>query len=136
MTTPVSPPAPLDVVKEFVRRFVAQDVDGALELLHDDIVVEENDHLPYPGDHVGKEAFVRLATQLRATWDFRGRPDLRFVGDADRAVVLVENAAVARATGRPITIRMAEVYTVTDGRIARVEMFYWDTVAVLDALAP
>jgi ketosteroid isomerase-like protein len=117
----------LAVVQEFIGRFVRRDVDAALELLHDDIVVHECGSVPYAGDHHGKDAFVALAGEVRRVWDFRGMPTVRFFSADDGAVAVIRNAAVSRATGRPIDLRFAEVYTVRDGRISEIDMFYWDT---------
>ncbi|MGE3622104.1 MAG: nuclear transport factor 2 family protein [Acidimicrobiia bacterium] len=117
----------LDVVRAFVERFVRREVDAALELLHEDVVVHECDSVPYAGDHQGKAAFVALAVAVRDVWEFKGRPSVRFFEAPDGAVAVIRNAAASRATGRSIDLRFTEVYTVRDGRIAEIEMFYWDT---------
>ncbi|MGE0309328.1 MAG: nuclear transport factor 2 family protein [Acidimicrobiia bacterium] len=125
----------LAIVQRFVGCFVAADLEGALSLLDDDVVVHECESVPYPGDYRGKAAFTELASEVRATWRFRGMPSIRFFGADGGAVAVIENPAIARATGIPVDLRFTEVYTVRRGLITSIEMFYWDTAAMAAAVS-
>ena len=46
------------------------------------------------------------------------------------------NDVVARATGKPVQLRIAEFHRVRDGKIRETTIYYWDTAAMLAALTP
>jgi uncharacterized protein len=121
------------VVEEFVRRLSSGDMDGACELLADEITVHECESVPYPGDHVGRDEFFRLREGFFASWVPRGKMEIR-LRDAgpEYAVALVRIPVTARATGREFELRQAESYTVRDGRIVDLELYYFDTKKMWD----
>ncbi len=123
-----------DLLRSFEDRFVAGDIEYVLSILDDAIVVHECDHVPYPGDHSGKDGFLKLAEAFNAVWEIQGELDLDIMaaGD-DRVLVMVRFDALARATGRPIELRIAELYTIREGKIADIVVHYWDTAAMLEA---
>jgi ketosteroid isomerase-like protein len=122
------------LIQRFEDSFVAGDLSDVLSILAEDITVHEPDNVPYPGDHRGKDAFLALATAFGATWDIQGdlRLDIMPAGD-HRVLVLVEFDAIARPTGEPITLRIAEIYTITDGLISDIVVHYWDTAEMVKA---
>lgn len=118
------------IVQEFENRFVAGDLDGVLELLTDDITVHECQSVPYPGDHVGKPAFVQLAAAFGDSWDLKDI-SFRFIdAGPDQCVVLVTMDCIAKVTNQPLIIKIAEAYRMRDGRIADIEVYYFDTHAM------
>ena len=123
--------ANVDVVRRFEDAFVRGDLDEVLSLLTEDIVVHEAASLPYGGEHRGHDGFLRLVEAFTSVWEMTSDLDLTFF-DADdtRVVVLVAYDVVARATGRPFRLDHVEVYTVRDGRIADLDIYYKDTAAI------
>lgn len=125
----------VNVLKKFEYEFIKGNLDAVHECLHDDVVVHEASTLPYAGDHIGREAFMALVDTFSVTWEFVGEFDFTFIDTGDDGVVVrVEVDARARATGTPVHLRIAEFYTLRDGRIADVTVFYWDTAEMLRAL--
>jgi ketosteroid isomerase-like protein len=124
----------VEVVERFEHAFVRGDMAEVLSLLSTDIVVHEAASLPYPGDHHGHDGFLKLAAAFNGVWEIKSELDLTFLdaGDA-RVVVLVQFDVEARATGTPLTLRLAEVYTVRDGKIADLDIYYRDTAAIVEA---
>lgn len=116
------------LIERFENSYLAGDIDDVMTILSDDIVVHEPTSVPYAGDHRGKQAFLGLQQQFVGVWDLPDGVELEILpaGD-DRVLVLVDGTAIARATGEGYRLRIAEVYTVTDGRIASIEVFYFDT---------
>jgi uncharacterized protein len=125
------------LIQRFQDSFVADDMDDVLSLLAEDIVVSEAPSVPYPGDHRGKDGFLKLANAFLETWDLQGPLDLEIMpaGD-DRVLALVRFDVIARATGRPLELRTAEIYTIRDGVIANLVVHYWDTAAMVAAVSP
>jgi ketosteroid isomerase-like protein len=105
-----------------------------LETLHPDVVVHIPPSMPYGGEHIGHEGFLRMGEAMNATWDIDGDLDMKFIdiGD-DQVICFVNFEASSRHTGRPVEMRMVEVYTLTEGRIIDIRLFYWDTAAVAEA---
>lgn len=126
----------VDVAREFILRFQAQNFAGVLELLSDDVVIHEADSVPYGGDHVGKEGFTRFAAMFPKVWEFGEVDDsaYRYIdGGPEKAVALASFPVKALATGTQLDLRVAEFFTVRDGKIVDIEAYYWDTKQVFDA---
>jgi uncharacterized protein len=128
------PKANVEVVEQFEHAFVRGDMDHVISLLAPDIVVHEAPSLPYPGDHRGIDGFLKLAEAFNRVWELKSPLDLAFLDTGeDKVVVLVKFDAEARATGKPLTLRLVEVYTVQGGKIADLDVYYRDTVAIVEA---
>jgi ketosteroid isomerase-like protein len=122
------------VVERFEHAFVRGDMDEVLSLLHEDIVVHEAPSLPYAGDHRGHDGFLKLAEAFNRVWEMTSPLDLTFLDAGETAVVvLVRYDVVARATGNPLTLDHVEIYTVRDGKITDLDVYYRDTAAIVEA---
>ncbi|WKX69978.1 nuclear transport factor 2 family protein [Streptomyces sp. XD-27] len=100
-----------------------------------DVVLHQADALPYGGTwrgHAGMERFFVMMSQVWETFDMA---EQEFLATGETAVVLTRVRARARATGRELTFPILQTIKVTDGRIANVRPFYWDTAAIADACA-
>jgi ketosteroid isomerase-like protein len=123
------------LIERFENSYLAGDIDDVMTILSDDIVVHEPTSVPYAGAHRGKDAFLGLQQQFVAVWDLPDGVELEILpaGD-DRVLVLVDGTAIARATGERYRLRIAEVYTVAEERIASIEVFYFDTKLLAQAV--
>jgi ketosteroid isomerase-like protein len=122
------------VVERFERAFVRGDMDEVLSLLHEHIVVHEAPSLPYGGDHRGHDGFLKLAATFNRVWEMTSPLDLTFLDAGETAVVVfVRYDVVARATGNALTLDHVEIYTVRDGKIADLDVYYRDTAAIVEA---
>jgi len=124
----------VEVVQRFEDAFVRGDMDEVLSLLTPDVVVHEAPSLPYPGDHRGHDGFLRLADAFNTVWEIVSDLDLTFLDAGEtRVVVLVAFDVMTRPTGVPLRLRLVEVYTVRDGRISDLDVYYRDTAAIVEA---
>lgn len=127
----------VEVIRRFEDAFARGEIEGVLATLADDVVVHECDSVPYPGDHRGKDAFLALLETFVATWELEGGGlvvDEILPAGPEKVLVLSRAEVIAKATGRPLELRIAEVYTVRDGRIADIAVHYWDTHAMVEAV--
>jgi uncharacterized protein len=126
--------ANIALVQQMEDSFVAGNMDYVLSVLADDIVVHEAPGVPYPGDHRGREGFLNLAQAFNECWDVQTELDLELLpaGD-DRVLALIRFDVIAKTTGKSLTLRMAEVHTIRDGKIADILVHYWDTHAMTEA---
>ncbi len=126
------------VVQEFEdaceRAFTGGSMDDVLALLDPEIAIHEVDSVPYPGTHRGHEGFLRVGGGFQAAWEMVGPLRYTLIGDADedKVVSIVQVDVKSRATGRPFDLRMVEIYTVRDGRIVDIDMYYRDTAAMAE----
>lgn len=125
------------LIQRFEDSFVAGDIDDVLMILSRQIVVREAANTPYPGDFAGHDGFLTLAEAFNSTWEMVApiELDIAPLGE-DRVLVSVRLDVVGRRTGRPITLRIAENYRIVDGRIASIDVFYWDNVELMRAAGP
>jgi ketosteroid isomerase-like protein len=122
------------LVRSFQDRFSKGDVDYVLSILADDIVVHEAPNVPYPGDHRGKDGFKKLAAAFGQVWDRKRLVDLDVMpAGPDRVVLAARSDVVAKPTGTSLMLRVIEIYTIRDGKIAEILVHYWDTAEMTAA---
>jgi uncharacterized protein len=108
-------------LKERYACFARGDLQGALELAHDDVVWQGTpaEHVPGAGEHTGKDALGRMVGAIAENWeDFELSAD-HFVEEGDTVVVLGHIQAKAKATGRPLKVPFAHVLTFEEGKVRR-----------------
>ena len=124
----------LAVVREALARFAANDVEGLLKLLDDDVEWQEPDtggRLPWSGYYRGKSGVLIWLQALGAVDDLKIKPR-EFLADGDRVVVLAHETGRMRATGRAFDSDLALVFTVAAGRITAMRVFA-NTAAQVEA---
>ncbi|WP_381803385.1 nuclear transport factor 2 family protein [Streptomyces niveus] len=95
-----------------------------------DVVLHQADGLPYGGIWRGHEGMERFFLAMGGVWESFEMVEQEFLATGETSVVLTQVHARARATGRELTFPILQAIKVTDGRIAEVRPFYWDTGAV------
>lgn len=123
------------VVRSFTDGLRAGDIDGCLALVHDDLVFAEAPSLPFGGEYIGKDGLLRMLGAV--TGEFRvklGTPEI--VAGEEFVAVRVSGTMTSKATGRSMPMDVVDLYRLRDGRIARVDVFYKDTAAVVDLTRP
>ncbi len=131
--------SPLEVVQTFEELFMKHrpHFEDVLPVVHEDIVIHEAPSVPYAGEHRGHAGWLALARSFSDTWEPTAPIECRFdaVGE-DEVVARVKLDVIARPTGKPITLRIAEFHRVRDGKICETTIYYWDTAAMVEALTP
>jgi len=127
----------MEVVERFEALFMEGDLQKVLEVVGEDIVTYEAPSLPYAGAHVGHEGWLQLAAAFTDTWEPTGELHCEFLDCGNNVVAArVELDVVARSTGKPVQLRIAEFHKVRGGKIRETTIYYWDTAAMLEALTP
>jgi uncharacterized protein len=134
-----------EVVLSAFRAVEERDREPLFELYHEDVELHDAPSLPYGGIIRGKAAIrEQLETTPEATWlgswgplqptEAERRMDPRVVAaDGDRITVLYTQRALARG-GERFESPVLGLYEVRDGKLARAQMFHYDTVAILEFL--
>jgi ketosteroid isomerase-like protein len=123
---------PLDIVREVYAALAAKDLDRVVTLCDPEVVVTQDDALPWGGHHIGADGLARFAIALVGTIDSAVTPHAMFQA-GNRVVQYGRTAGTVRATGVSFDIPECHVWTVDDGRVTKAE-FFIDTPAMLDAL--
>jgi uncharacterized protein len=122
-------PSDVEVVRRFTSALVAGDVPACLELLHPENVFDEAAGLPFGGDYSGPEGFIRLLKDVSRLFEVKlSEPAVSDAGDC--VMVRLTGTFTSRATGRTLETPVVDLYTVRDGKVARVDVFYKDTSAM------
>jgi ketosteroid isomerase-like protein len=120
----------VDVVRELARRFGAGDREGAMELYHPDVRIEQPASLPHGGVHRGREGLAPMAAAFAEHWD-RTIEDPRLLGGGDQVVQVTTQTWTAKATGRSATVDVVELFDIADGMVTVIRVFPQDTHALL-----
>lgn len=122
-------PADLEVVRQFEHHALYErDFEAAMRYAHPDLTVREAPSLPYRGTYVGLAGQRQLLADVDAIWAFDGDAiDSEFFAAAGGLVVSrVTGRATLRATGQAVDFLVVELFTVRDGRVADIEVYYYD----------
>jgi ketosteroid isomerase-like protein len=85
-------------------------------LLHPDARLDQS-RIPDGGVYEGREAFGHFFHRWFGTWDDLKISPERFIADGDRVLALSTITGRGKASGVPVLIRAADLWTVRDGKI-------------------
>ncbi len=112
------------------------DWETAERYLSDELVIVEADNLPYAGTYTGRGALRELYGIVMAYW---AEPELEFhamtAGD-DHVVSMVTFHMTSRRSGKRLSMPLTEVFQIEDGKIVRIQPYYYDTKAMVDFERP
>ena len=124
----------VEVVREGFERFVATGQIAA-DLATDDFVWDMSNFHGWPEQQVyegadGTRAFLTAWLEAWDDWQIEVE-DLRDAGD--KVVALVRQQGTSKAAGMPVEMSFAQVFTIRDGKQARMDM-YSDREEALEAV--
>lgn len=121
------------VVEELGRRFRAGDRDGAHALLHPELRIEQPPSLPHGGRHEGTDGMDAMGATFAEHWERTIGP-AEVDGLGDHVVQVTSQTWTAKATGRAVTVDVAELIRVAEGKVIQIRVFPQDTAALLATL--
>lgn len=99
------------------------DIDAAVAGLDPQIEWSEPESFPGGGTYHGRDGAKRYLTQSRAAWaEVISEPE-QFIDAGDRIVVFVHARVRAKESNDWQEVRLADVYTVRDGKIVAMRAF-------------
>jgi uncharacterized protein len=121
------------LVRELAERFGAGDREGAFQLLHPDLRIEQPSSLPHGGSHVGRSGMEQMGATFGRFWSRTiGAP--RILGCGDTVVQITNQTWVAHGTGDSATVDVVELFSFSDDLISEIRVFQQDTAALLKTL--
>ena len=110
-----------DIVRQVSERWNAGDFDGLLELYHDDVSVHTGEHWPERQVLEGKDAFRESMDEWLGVWESIAVETDHVEAYGDRVVAHGAWRSTGRLSGVEGTMPIHIVFTVRDGKIARVD---------------
>lgn len=134
------------VVLEAFRAVEERDPEALFALYHPDVEFHDAPSLPYGGVSRGKREILELFERApNETWSGSWGPlqptgaerrmDPRVVAANDNEVVVLYRQRAVDPGGARFDAPVLGLYEVRDGKLARAQMFHFDTAAVVDFLA-
>jgi uncharacterized protein len=125
----------LATLQQFMHAMTVGDMDTARSLLADDFVCYEAGGLPYSGTYHTPDGFFGLAGRIFGAMELTPGPDVQFLRDGDTIGARFRLTFTSRETGEKAEMSFVEVYTVRDGKIVELDVYYKDPSAVTALLA-
>ncbi|MGB1867848.1 MAG: nuclear transport factor 2 family protein [Porticoccaceae bacterium] len=119
-----------EVLGTMYQRMGEQDWEGMMEMMADDFKVIEPDSLPYGGVWEGKDAMQRLYPAVVSCFDEFSPVIKEVIGGVEWATVVVDLTLVSKTTGRRFVQTVMEVGRIQDGKVAELQIHYFDTAEI------
>jgi len=125
----------VDIVRSGYEAFGRGDLDALLSLFTEDIswVTPGPTELPTAGTRRGRQQVAEFFQTLNTHFEFDEFTPREFIAEGDKVVVLGDEIARSRRTGRTIKMTWCHVFSMRDGLVAGFSE-YFDTYAAVDAL--
>ena len=128
-----------DTGPAIVRRFMnATGADGRPErtrLLHEDFVVSSAGGLPFSGDYRGPRGFFDLMEKMTEVLDLTPGPIALNPLGQNAVAASFRLTFTARSSGKCVEMDLVEIYTLRDGLIIKLDVYYKDPSAVAALIA-
>ena len=125
----------LATVRRFMAATGAERRNERRGLLHDDFVVHEAGGLPFSGDYHGSQGFFELLNRINDMLELTAGPVTTDPLGDDAVAARFRLTFRSWASGKSVEMGLVEIYTVRDGRIAELDVYYKDPAAVAALLA-
>lgn len=122
----------IEVVHAIYAAMGAKDFDALFPLLHPEIVVTQDERLPWGGRYVGHDGFATFGITLSSTIDSAVAIDAIFEADSE-VIQMGHTRGTVKANGAEFDIAEVHRWTITDG-LATQAHFAIDTSAMVAAL--
>ena len=125
----------IEIVKRGYEAFGQGDINGLLALCAENIewVTPGPSEMPTAGIRRGHEQVAKFFTALDELFEIQRFEPKQFIAQGEQVVVLGDDTAKVKATGKVLTEAWAHAFTIRDGKIAAFRE-YIDTAEVMAEL--
>ena len=115
----------VEVVREGCEAWLRGDVDTTIENWHPEVEWDTTHFEGWPEDKVyrGREEVIRFLVEWLATWDSYEAGVEEFLDIGDKVVVFWRQRMTGRGSGVPVELDSAQVLTVRDGWVLRIDNY-------------
>jgi ketosteroid isomerase-like protein len=112
-----------EIVRRFYELLGQGEAEAAQQLLHEDLVIDEPPELPFGGIFRGRSAPLDIFARIGPVAQPTVVGDLA-IHESDGPVVVTLTGRYTKPSGETIDAPIAELCTVQDGVITRMDVFY------------
>jgi len=131
-----------ELILDLIKAVEERDAERLFASYHDDVEFHDASSLPYGGSYRGKaEILARFQEDPEDTWlgtwgplqptESERRMDARIIAVAGDEVVALYHQRAVSPEGERFENPCIGLYQVRDGKLARAQMFHYDTAAIL-----
>jgi ketosteroid isomerase-like protein len=125
------PTSDVAVVRGFYDKLSSEETfPEALALLDEDFVVHSPPGLPWGGEYRGQSGFIDLITRITNMLAIGNEVPMQFLDAGDLVVVKATGRYTSHATGKSAVTPIVELFTVRDGKLIDMDIYYKDPEAV------
>ena len=121
---------PQSIVDGFTTAIVEERFDDGRSLLHDDFVVYEAGGVPYSGEYRGPDGFFELLGKMNQAMELTPGEAVQYFLGHDTVAIRGRLKFTSRASGKSVEMSLVEIYTVREGLIVELDVYYKDPSAV------
>ena len=126
----------LDVVRRGYEAFGRGDINALLESFDEQVqwVTPGPAELATSGRRTGRQEVGQFFASVNELFDVQRFEPREYIAQGDRIVVLGEETARVRATGKTLDLDWVHVFTLRNGKVVAFQEFF-DTAAVVAAMS-
>jgi uncharacterized protein len=130
----------IETTRRLFKAVEERDVAGVLAAYAPDIIIRDAASLPYGGIYHGLEGAKQHVESAAQTWDDLQPESVRkmdavFLDAGEYVVVLWRLKGLEASNKKKLDVPTVSVYKMRNGKIVESQMFYSDTVAIVQFLA-
>lgn len=118
------------LVERFFGAVLGGDVTTLKELVSPDCIVHEPADLPYGGEYKGLDGVLAMFKAIATELSFEVNGSEIFDVGGGRVVVRMDATFTSLRNGRTASFPIAEIYTVANGQIVDIDVFYKEPAAI------
>ncbi len=123
------------VMKRFYDAIFSNDWASVESLVSKNLIVHEADGLPYCGEYHGLDGLKAVFARVVSYWDDLSLEVKAITSGGGLVVGVLQFSGTAKASGRKISMPIAEISEFENGLIASIKPVYWDTKTISEAIA-
>src|SRR4051794_13283657 len=125
----------VELVRSSIEAYIAGDRDAYLDFFAEDVeAIPDVSRFPEAAPFRGREEFRRFLTDIDQGWEEGASAVIRELFPVgDRVVARADWGGRGRASGIDLRSSLTSIYTIRDGRIAKIEWFF-DHAKALETL--
>lgn len=125
----------VETMKEmYDAAIIRHDIPAALKALDKNLVIHEQESLPYGGRYEGHDGFQRLFQNLAEHWDDLHYTPQEFIGDGETVFVIGQLTGKAIKSGKILDITMYELWRMRNNKAIEGYSIVYDTAKMLEVL--
>jgi ketosteroid isomerase-like protein len=114
----------VEIARRLLGAWNAGDIDGAVEVLHPDCVIDATARVFNPDTYNGHEGFRRFAADIGEAWERFGFDASDLLPADVHVVALGTSQAEGRNSGIRLRDTSAWVFTIQDGLVIKGQLYY------------